>query len=367
MGERAATEADKVRAGGGFPGLDGLRTLAVFLVILSHQYIWELGWVGVQLFFVLSGYLITGILYRARSSSLSTYLRIFYGRRVLRIFPLYYAYLAVVLVACIAGTLPPTVWKRLGYAALYLANHYPVQSDEGGRLLWHFWSLAVEEQFYLVWPFLIYFCPQQLLRPMLLTIACAGPLIRAFVNTRFGLPGYLMIAHFDAFALGALSALYPWTRHAARSVIACFLLSALGLWLLDHDVPWPGGMYGWHYIFGLSVFNVASALLIELLVRRQLLPGLFENKVVRYLGKVSYGIYIFHFPAQAAIERLARGVPTLGQLLLQVAATVAISAASYELFEVRFLVLKERWFPSRDATAPAPAANASLPKPTGAP
>ncbi|HEX6241425.1 MAG TPA: acyltransferase family protein, partial [Polyangiales bacterium] len=126
----------------------------------------------------------------------------------------------------------------------------------------------------------------------------------------------------------------------------------------------------------MSVSNrnlLATLLAVSLVVGTYTAPGSlvargFALPWMTYLGKISYGIYIFHFPAQAAIERLARGVPTLGQLLLQVAVTVAISAASYELFEVRFLVLKERWFPSRDAT-PMPATNdsTSLPKPTGAP
>ena len=333
----------------GFPGLDGARTLAVFAVILSHQALWSLGWVGVQLFFVLSGFLITGILQRTRGSPLPTYLRSFYGRRVLRIFPLYYAYLAALGLAVLAGKMPEGVAERLSYAAVYLSNHY-TGSHAGTLLLSHFWSLAVEEQFYLAWPFLIYFCPGRWLRGVLIALVLAGIPIRYLVNFYFQLPGYVAIAHVDAFAIGALSALYPWRLGAGRGTAFIVASWTLGLVLLLHNVPLSGGVYGWGYIVGVSVVNAASALLIEALVCRQFLPALFENSVMRYCGKISYGIYIFHFPVQALITRLLPGYPVLAQLVVQVGLTVAISAASYTLFESRFLVLKERWFPAAPPT-----------------
>ena len=282
----------------GFPGLDGARTLAVLAVVLSHQALWSLGWVGVQLFFVLSGFLITGILHRARGSSLRTYLRTFYGRRVLRIFPLYYAYLAALGVAVLLGNMPNGVAERLAFAAVYLSNHY-TGSHAGALLLSHFWSLAVEEQFYLVWPFLIYFCPGAWLRRVLIVLVLAGIPIRYLVNFYFPLPGYVAIAHVDAFAIGALSALYPWRLRAGWATVFIVALWALGLALLSYNVPLSNGVYGWGYIVGVSVVNAASAFLIEALVCRQFWPGLFENSVMRYCGKISYGIYIFHFPMQA--------------------------------------------------------------------
>ena len=317
----------------------------MFAVILSHQALWSLGWVGVQLFFVLSGFLITGILQRARGSPLRTYLRNFYGRRVLRIFPLYYAYLAVLGVAVLLGKMPDGVAERLSYASVYLSNHY-TGSHAGALLLSHFWSLAVEEQFYLVWPFLIFFCPDHWLRRVLVVLVLVGIPIRYLVNFYFELPGYVAITHVDAFAIGALSALYPWRVRAGWATVSIVALWGLGLVLLAHSVPIAHGVYGWGYIVGLSVVNAGSALLIEALVGRQFLPGLFENSVMRYCGKISYGIYIFHFPIQALVTRLFSGYPILVQLAVQVGLTVAVSAASYSLFESRFLVLKERWFPA---------------------
>jgi peptidoglycan/LPS O-acetylase OafA/YrhL len=339
--------------GGTLPGLDGLRAIAVFLVLLHHQFIVKLGWVGVQLFFVLSGYLISRLLHRAKDAPLGSYLRDFYGRRTLRIFPLYYSYLAVLAVALVAGLVPRAIGERLPYAALYLTNIYPGNEQaEGARLLMHFWSLAVEEQFYLVWPFLIYFCPRHALRRVLILLVILGPLIRYSVLWSFALPGYLTITHMDAFAIGALSSLFPWNLPLSRGLAFGVPLGIVGLFALNIDVPLPGTAYGWGYIFGLSAFNAASALLIEALVRNQLFPALFEHKVMRYLGKISYGIYIFHFPVQAMIEKAMLESPLLVRLGLQIAVTLVISAASFALLESPFLALKDRWFPAQKIRAP---------------
>jgi peptidoglycan/LPS O-acetylase OafA/YrhL len=339
--------------GGTLPGLDGLRAIAVFLVIFHHQHILELGWVGVQLFFVLSGFLISRLLFRASDAPLGSYLRDFYGRRTLRIFPLYYAYLALLALALAAGAVPGAVAERLPYAALYITNFYHANEQaEGARLLLHFWSLAVEEQFYLVWPFLIYFCPRSALRRVLIAIAVSGPLVRYAVAWSFALPGYLTICHMDAFAIGALASLFPLNLRPRHNLALGVPLGVLGLVLLGMDRPLPGTVYGWGYILGLSAFNVASAVLLEALVRNQLVPGFFEHGVMRYLGKISYGIYIFHFPVQAMIEKVMLASPLLVRLGLQVAITLAISAASFALYESRFLALKERWFPARPAREP---------------
>lgn len=341
-----------------FRGLDGVRTLAV---ILSHQYLWKQGWVGVQLFFVLSGYLITGILFRGSQAPLRAYLRTFYGRRVLRIFPLYYAYLALLGSSVALGALPTSVWERLSYAAVYLANHY-VGDESGSRLLMHFWSLAVEEQFYLVWPFLIYFCPRRLLRGVLIALVLAGIPIRYAVSFYFALPGYTAVSHIDAFAIGAISALYPWRLSAPAARLGIVVLWGVGLLALRHDTALPQGPYGWGYIVGLSVINAASALTIGAIASGQFLAPWFEHPLMRYCGKISYGIYIFHFPVQALVERLLPTSHVLLRLVVQIALTTGVSAFSFTFFESRFLALKERWFASsgvaerqtRAAVAPAP-------------
>ncbi len=126
------------------------------MVLLFHQGLLPFGWVGVQIFFVLSGYLITRLLVEARGERLRSYLRTFYGRRSLRIFPLYFAVILVCWLALSAGISLNGVAAGLPFAATYTYNLFHASSHfEHSKLITHFWSLCVEEQFYLVWPFLI--------------------------------------------------------------------------------------------------------------------------------------------------------------------------------------------------------------------
>src|SRR5208337_4189358 len=147
--------------------LDGIRALAVIAVMIQHfdpgtvRWI-KLGHVGVRVFFVLSGFLITGILLQARQSAeidgLSKWrvLRNFYARRFLRIFPIYYL---VILVTWVAGI--AEMRESVGWNLSYLSNFYFYQRGTGNYSVTHLWSLAVEEQFYLLWPLLILFLPRK--------------------------------------------------------------------------------------------------------------------------------------------------------------------------------------------------------------
>ena len=164
-----------------FPQLDALRAVAVLGVMLHHY--WpeaekalglSTGFLGVQLFFVLSGFLITGILLRARDrvqlgqSSTAHGIGQFYVRRVLRIFPLFYAMLAI---AWLAGL--PEVRDSLPWHLMYASNVYMVRIQDWHGSVSHLWSLAVEEQFYLVWPFVIFFMPRRWLLPVFVGVtAC---------------------------------------------------------------------------------------------------------------------------------------------------------------------------------------------------
>ena len=194
-----------------FPELDGLRGIAILLVLATHyqmaipahtaaeralKNILAHGWAGVDLFFVLSGFLITGILYDSKGQS--NYFRNFYGRRTLRIFPLYYGFLAVVLIGLIATatarhwnpSLPQfrNLWSLQPWLWTYTFN-IACALGHGSAHLGQLWSLSVEEQFYLVWPLVICFFPRRLLVPTCVTLIigalalrillfCYAPLIR---------------------------------------------------------------------------------------------------------------------------------------------------------------------------------------------
>ena len=180
--------------------LDGLRAIAIALVIFNHylprvliasgkgsSVILEMsGWAGsgVDLFFVLSGFLITGILINAKGSS--NYFRRFYWRRSLRIFPAFYALLLFALVAW------PIIFRRISFPwfALYLRNWFGADRASDGTL-GHLWSLAVEEQFYIAWSVVVYLCPRRHLLRLILALIVTAPLIRAGMHYA-GYPDYLI-------------------------------------------------------------------------------------------------------------------------------------------------------------------------------
>jgi peptidoglycan/LPS O-acetylase OafA/YrhL len=356
------------------PGLDGLRAIAVLLVIFFHQELLPCGWIGVQIFFVLSGYLITGLLWRARDASLGRFLLEFYGRRALRIFPIYYLLLALIGAALLLGVEMDNVRPGLLPAATYTYNLWHASNRYGhSEVLSHFWSLCVEEQFYLLWPFLLFFCPKRRIRSVLLALALAGPLVRLLTVMVLRQPGLpvdedeyaalyvLTSTHFDAFALGGLVRLFPWNcrPRVLLVVLAATLAGGIAMKLLS-GAPWRslgfvlGMSAGYGYLWAYSALNLLSALLIDGLVRRRFLPRVFDWPPLAYIGKISYGVYLFHYPIQWLLKSLLPSAPSV-QLGLHVPLTIGVAALSFHLCEVRLLALRDAWFPAR-AWARAPRA-----------
>jgi peptidoglycan/LPS O-acetylase OafA/YrhL len=207
------------------PQLDGLRALAVALVAYSHwiplkyQTFFGFGIAGVQLFFVLSGFLITGILLRCRElPERRNALRSFYARRFLRIFPLYYATLAACYVLGVNSARSSIFWHLA-----YLSNFYFFNLGGWEGPLSHFWSLAVEEQFYLIWPAIVLFVPQRYLAASIVGLWLSGVASRAVLPAL--LPETRLIIalpnmNFDALGLGAILAgaeLHPILRSISTS------------------------------------------------------------------------------------------------------------------------------------------------------
>src|ERR1700760_1369307 len=192
---RAASTAEGVCLPKYMPALDGLRAFAVLAVLLVHfpwmptprlallerLHLWPIlryGWVGVDLFFVISGFLITGILLDSKHTA--SYFRNFFARRALRIWPLYYAVLVFVFILCTFlrphGTGAEILKWGWPYYILYLQNF--VFSDNGVPLLGVTWSLAVEEQFYITWPFIVLLCIRKRLLTITVALFLASPVIR---------------------------------------------------------------------------------------------------------------------------------------------------------------------------------------------
>jgi len=359
-------------------GLDGLRGIAVLLVLLFHnrhglngnsKIMPAFGWWGVQVFFVLSGYLISRLLDRRTDAPLGEFLREFYGRRALRIFPLYFVAVFVIQVLCWLGFGMDGARDGMPYAWTYTYNFYAATAAAThSEATAHFWSLCVEEQFYLIWPFVIYFCPRSKQRLLLGSVALSGPMIRlalwllvsAFPTAFYAQPGIAlyvtMPAHLDAFAVGALMALFPPQRSGLKLAGASVaLLVAGGLVVRFSSSTWDDTWYALGYplglvpgdafVWGYSLINLCSGLLIDYLVLEGAASRLFETPILRYLGKISYGIYVLHYPLQLLVSTLLPSARIFVRLPIQLVLTTVLASASYYLLEAPFLELKERWFP----------------------
>jgi peptidoglycan/LPS O-acetylase OafA/YrhL len=373
------------------PGLDGIRALAVLLVVLYHLNLLGVGWIGVQFFFVLSGFLITRLLLELRDGrSLGAYLKTFLGRRVLRIFPLYYLYLLLVLAAATAGVLAPAqadaVTSQWGYAATYLYNWWgTTRFHERSIFLDHLWSLAIEEQFYLLWPFVVFWLSPRTLLRVVVALVAAGPLLRYGVFATWPLldiadPNRLAYAvavctlsQLDAFALGAVlcfvgeraaSLRRPalWLAGTAVLVVTLgYAASGAGLAPLQRfgaplTLGFPNTLPAhYQFVWGFSAVNLFAALLITLAAWRNAGATLLQHPWTEYVGRISYGIYVWHFPLAHLTSpwvfeiRQLTGAGFYACLLMfapvYLALLLGLSALSYELYERRFLLLKRHWFP----------------------
>lgn len=369
--------------------LDGIRGLAILLVLVFHL-LWSnfetgsalldlvvrvrgAGWIGVDLFFALSGFLITGILLDTRSNA--HFFRNFYMRRALRIAPLYYAALLVLLL----GFRPTHLAELRPFAllALYLQNT-PLWwngdvSGLVGNYTSHLWSLAAEEQFYLVWPLLVFLVPTRRgLMWLAALLAAMSPLLR-YVLLSHGAPLQetykLTLCRADSLLAGG------WLAMAQRGRLRSWLprIAPAGLALsslLCIAIAWSTGNFAFEQnrtvnLVGYSLLALASTSLIALaLSPSSRTAKLFRAPVLRFLGRYSYGLYVLHQMIAAAVEfwlgdALRRTFPHkvvlhLVSFVLVLAITLPAAMASFHLLERPFLRLK-RFFDASPRPAPASA------------
>ncbi len=377
------------------PALDGIRGLAILGVMASHlfagnppgpviralQSIASFGSHGVDLFFVLSGFLITGILYDSLGDS--RFFRKFYARRSLRIFPLYYGVLVLLFLLT-----PPLHlhWQHMQWVLLaYLQNTNLVmpydQFDVGrGIDLDHLWSLAVEEQFYLVWPILVFVVAARgrVLR-LALGLSLAALLTRvAFTahHLSYNFINRSTLSRADTLLLGAALALllrgpkHDRTLRLAPAVLVISSAVYVGLMILSHMQNVPSW---WHikatfFCLGYSLLAAASAGLIACCLRPSSWPRrLFELRFLRFFGKYSYGIYVLHGVALPFLVGTFRGwinsvssskmVSIGGASFLTIIVATCAAWLSYQGYEKHFLRLKQHFRYDRE---PKPAERAQI-------
>jgi peptidoglycan/LPS O-acetylase OafA/YrhL len=349
--------------------LDGLRAVAILLVMSVHYHQkFGGGWVGVQLFFVLSGFLITRILLAAKTGvNLGSYLKVFFARRALRIFPLYFGFIAL-LQLLHAALLIPSNWPQVRpYMLTYTLNFAhafsKVQVDD---LYSHFWSLAVEEQFYLGWPLVVWYASEAWLKRIIVGTLVLGPLLRAGL-VQCGMAPFqlyfLTPCQLDAFATGAAVSVFGvlGLRHAGKwwVGVALFALAAgvAANWSANPRYALYTAGYPYYmpehvqYAWGYTLTNLLSGLSLIMCLQGKL-PWLEAPWLVG-IGRVSYGIYVFHRPVIGLLDRYAAGIlASLGQAklalltlpALYVVGSLLLAVLSYHAFELRFLFLK-RYFP----------------------
>jgi len=363
------------------PTLDGLRAIAILLVVPHNLNLiatfsgtqlvvaaLHRGWIGVQLFFVLSGFLITGILLDARDAP--DYYRSFFVRRVLRIFPLYYATLLVLFGLLPALGLVPASFKRdamveLSYWA-YFSNWYG-PFHQGEESVSHFWSLALEEQFYFLWPFVIHRRSAGWVMRLCLAIAAASLLLRV-VMLLAGTPAQaiyqFLVTRMDALALGGAAAAAfripsaaSWTLDHRRFLLGASLLSLVAGAAISR------GYYFTHPMtlsLGFTFLAVAFALLVAAGVAADLLgaagwPAALRGSFLRRVAKYSYAMYVLSVPLHFLVGKpllSALGLAAdnsilvdLAYIIVGTAASFLAAAASFHLLEVHFLNLKDRLAP----------------------
>jgi peptidoglycan/LPS O-acetylase OafA/YrhL len=352
---------------GFIPQFDGLRGLAIlsvlvthseFLRVFPHAQVLEYGRIGVDLFFVLSGFLITGIL--MDSCGKPHYFGNFYARRVLRIWPLYYAVLTLVLLTTRllpnpANAQAARVWP---YFYLYVQNLFPSSTVPYG--LDPTWSLAIEEQFYMTWPLVVLLLRKRALSIFLVCLAALSLLLRLL---GYALDAPLRFIHqftlcrLDAIAMGSLAAVWlhssNWTRVGWKRLAFAFL--AIGLMgTVSSRIIFPQQSTRVSYTFIALGFTGLLGIALVPETEMSLLHRFLVCPWLRYIGKISYGLYLVHMPIFLLASNFARRhkSPTPSSVLnavlgaaAQFSMVLVVASISWRYFESPILRLK-KYFPS---------------------
>jgi len=348
------------------PQLDGLRAFAALAVVVYHYPPFpmggrfDLGAAGVRMFFVLSGFLITGILLRGRGEAENQgerlrQLGIFYARRSLRIFPLYYATLFGVAI------MDSRVRASLPWYLTYMTNFAVIRDGQGNFPLGYFWTLAIEEQFYLVWPTLIFFAPRRWLPILLALVAASGPVSRALLwslTSNYYAAVFATPSTLDSLGLGAIIAWLSFSpdRNVYRKIfgVACLVLGLV--FLLAGEIGRSQLGIGGRLALSLLGMNLVFAWVVDRTAGgfRGLCGALLGGRAISYIGTISYGLYVFH-PlvfrlAEVAIAVVFRRpfdhelLPDPVRFLLALVLSLVVASASWFWFERPINNLK-RYFP----------------------
>lgn len=346
------------------PGLNGLRAFAAITVMVSHIFQdtfgnWGLEYLklplfteGVTLFFVISGFLITYLLLQELEKTKTINVSKFYTRRILRIWPIYYIYILIVIgVLFLIGNQSEIINNRLSYYIFFAAN-IPFISSTGIALIVHYWSIGVEEQFYLFWPLLLKFSKKKI-------VIGAISVLLFWLFLKFG--SYLLftnkslaykffnVTRFHCMMIGAMGAIgfYKKNKH--------FLKMFTSKWA--QTLSWFVFLFsGFLFKFIPALITAECVAMLSLFLIMSQVEGKpkfvnLENKYFDFIGKISYGIYVIHpiviFLLSAIWTKLHIQIPELAQYIIIYVSvpcmTILVAWISYEKFEKPFLKLKNKF------------------------
>jgi peptidoglycan/LPS O-acetylase OafA/YrhL len=340
------------------PQLDAVRGVAILLVIFHNaserfpglhlQGIFANGWMGVDLFFVLSGFLITGILIDTKESE--GYLKNFYARRCLRIWPLYYSLILFMFAVL------PFLSRSEGHAVfeksspwwaypLFLQNFLisPISTAAAGPL-GVTWSLAIEEQFYLVWPWVVRFCSCTQLRRIAIAVICLSPALRFYLSMH-GVDLYTNVfCRLDGLMAGAFLALviradnFLPSKFVKHAWIALLVATPMAFFTEAFHARWM--------VFSLSAVASAAFVYLALFSEQKRLQMALTNRFIVYTGTISFGLYLLHKIPFGMVQTFHLDRYPLLVMPIVLLASYAMAVLSWNLLEKPFLRLK-RFFESK--------------------
>jgi peptidoglycan/LPS O-acetylase OafA/YrhL len=339
-------------------GLDALRALLVAIVVIGHsrihlfymepgpfakiiQVLLPTDTFGVDVFFVLSGFLISSILLRAENSNLPKIIvvRNFVARRTLRIFPVYY--LTVLILWFINY---PDIHQYLPWFLTYTSNILCFKTHFWNAFS-HTWSLSVEEQFYLIWPWLILFINKKYFKYLFAVFILFGP-VSSFISMKIyhGLSPILLPNCFDSFGIGGLYAycsMSPERMRKFKNGLRFAFPIALCMyvyWKLAAATGYIGLGDG---IFNRTINSIMAIWLIDHIINSK--SKFWEIPLLIRIGKISYGIYLFHIPVSMIINSLHISNNLYIIYAIKLSALLLISYCSYYFFELKVMALKKKF------------------------
>lgn len=346
--------------------LDGIRGVAILLVLFFHcfqefkkyplYFISEIGWVGVDLFFVLSGFLITGVLVDSKDKD--QYFKSFYAKRALRIFPLYY--LTLIILFGIIATTNISSWnpifdkRHLQSSFYYLTFTQNLYFSFNGwgvtDILNHFWSLAIEEQFYLFWPFVIFYFNQSKVLALCVVLISIALIVRNY-NVESDFSYVFTLSRVDALVIGSMLAILIRNQSGLldKVILPLFFTVLIALAIIIFNSPNLSFRNPNFVRVGYTLFAILFGCIIAFVYDKKQI-GVVTNrilsiKILTFFGTYSYGIYVYHWIFYKGVYIYLKNKYAFSNwyIFVFLIAVVMISVISFHTFEKYFLNFKSRF------------------------